>query len=701
MAASHGALTSKVEALLAAGANAGRADKRGRTSLIIALANTTPKLADSAATAMLLIAPTAAAGAIDAMSRDGMTALLWAQERKMTTIVAEIRKAGAQITDRGRDYEAEEKRAARDSYQGCALAQESFNVRYCAFTSPSAPFAPFWPSAQACLDFTVNMLPDILQLNAMQTASEAVKALHQFQGIDATAATPLEQGLLAACLRDDWIAVERLLKDGALLGATCGTSPLTVAARWGNWRTVRLLVAKGATTSQRDQFGRLAVTYAAEGCFVPTVEVLLGRPAGDIDMSDLEKMELSPAHVRSFQAALSCFTKMKANLVAEEAALPLKSRAIHAKRAYQAEAFAKMGGPTSLELPQQSQEEFLANTIELPAAREYAYYICHAIYPPNCQDVVLDDSTDENMLSYFQKKAASVQRAAELLAKEQTDEFGVLPVFLCTECIPQWDITLKWLHLQSALHVALTRSARMLLVLTEATFRRYWVMEELLLFAKWNGYGSLRCAPPVSCEWSDVAQYTRGLLQQIETPKIGSGGGIFGASDGSARSRGLFTECLDPGIGSLQDAVVVSEKEGFTYAVGPVPAYLDRDAVLNEIFCSFEVWAEKLAVGFQLVQEKEEPHHSGLDFKIQWGYPKARPNEAEFLLSGSLALTQDRVVYLNPNKTWKLRDGPGEESFELVTVMTHEIGHLFGFLHSDDQDSIMHPRYRPGLCSRQ
>jgi ankyrin repeat protein len=39
MAASHGALTSKVEALLAAGAHAGCADKRGRTSLIIALAS--------------------------------------------------------------------------------------------------------------------------------------------------------------------------------------------------------------------------------------------------------------------------------------------------------------------------------------------------------------------------------------------------------------------------------------------------------------------------------------------------------------------------------------------------------------------------------------------------------------------------------------------------------------------------------------
>jgi len=84
------------------------------------------------------------------------------------------------------------------------------------------------------------------------------------------------------------------------------------------------------------------------------------------------------------------------------------------------------------------------------------------------------------------------------------------------------------------------------------------------------------------------------------------------------------------------------------------------------------------------------------DFKIQLGHPKARPNEGEFLLSGSLAPTQDGVVYLNPNKTWKLRGGVGHDSFELVPVMTHEIGHLFEFSHSEDERSITDLRYRPG-----
>ena len=115
MLASKGGMTGMVEKLLAARADPALTDAKGNTSLMLALKKTPNDTASSdTASGMLLIAPTAKAGAIDAMARDGMTALLWARKREMPQVEDEIRKAGAQIMVRGHDHEEEERRAEEE-----------------------------------------------------------------------------------------------------------------------------------------------------------------------------------------------------------------------------------------------------------------------------------------------------------------------------------------------------------------------------------------------------------------------------------------------------------------------------------------------------------------------------------------------------------------------------------------------------------
>jgi len=54
-------------------------------------------------------------------------------------------------------------------------------------------------------------------------------------------------------------------------------------------------------------------------------------------------------------------------------------------------------------------------------------------------------------------------------------------------------------------------------------------------------------------------------------------------------------------------------------------------------------------------------------------------------------------VEINGTVKWFFTDGtPAEDVSDLQAVLTHEVGHLLGFAHSDDPSSVMYPHYAPG-----
>lgn len=355
---------------------------------------------------------------------------------------------------------------------GCALADDTFALRYCSFTSADAPFAPFWPSAQACLDFVVNVLPEVLQFNMTGSSIEAMLLLLRTQGVNAMALPPLDRDLICACLRNDVHKIKTLIDKGASVRTASGSSPLIVASRWGNWRTVRELLAHGAVASDRDQWDRLAISYAAEGGFVPTVEALLGRSANTITCADIRDMELSESHAARFQKAVDCYVRMLDEVhEAEVCLLPTgtKPRAVLGERALSSDAYDKhdSNGPTSLIHPTGAEAAFLESTIDAPSDGVYKYFIAHAFYPAS-----FEANDEDAKQAYFESKAACVARAVPLLEPEHNDRFEDLPIFLSPNCIPQWDIDVKFKHIRVAFQGATLRSERMLLVLNPAAFER-------------------------------------------------------------------------------------------------------------------------------------------------------------------------------------------------------------------------------------
>lgn len=87
-------LTDVVKQLLAAGAKAESTDQRGMTALMLACAK------GQQDTAEMLVAPTHAAAALDVRSTAGYTALMWAEERALTTVVQMLRACGAAVVSR-------------------------------------------------------------------------------------------------------------------------------------------------------------------------------------------------------------------------------------------------------------------------------------------------------------------------------------------------------------------------------------------------------------------------------------------------------------------------------------------------------------------------------------------------------------------------------------------------------------------------
>ncbi len=59
----------------------------------------------------------------------------------------------------------------------------------------------------------------------------------------------------------------------------------------------------------------------------------------------------------------------------------------------------------------------------------------------------------------------------------------------------------------------------------------------------------------------------------------------------------------------------------------------------------------------------------------------------------------DVDLEINPNPAWSFTETPPAEGFDLESALTHEVGHMLGFAHTEKPDATMFASYTPGTTT--
>jgi len=402
---------------------------------------------------------------------------------------------------------------------------ESFAVRYWlqywyeVFTRPDLPekifpFHPLWSSSgEDALDFLRNVLPSALSCG--ETTKQAGKkddalarTLALYHNVDAAGLSPLARDILHAALTDDATSAEQLLTCSPSGESTAAAAlGVAAAARWGNWRVLqRLCLSCPDSATVRDASGVLPVTLAAKGRFVPAVEVLVGSKARDWTPEDLEAMELTEEEEQQLQLAAHCVEKLRSETAAEGEGVMYGAAASHLCNAQTFDV--GLTGPTALVHPRggAAARDFEVQCRAMSKGEEYDAYVAHSWAGPTPEE-----------------KAALLRKHFESKGWDLESDPGAQPrVYLDEACLPKHDGRLKWAIVHRSFHGAILTSRRCVCVLSPFFLKSFWCLEELLVFAKLQGYGAVTATCP---DGTTPSSQLLQLLRDAPTEQMGINGG--------------------------------------------------------------------------------------------------------------------------------------------------------------------------------
>lgn len=165
------------------------------------------------------------------------------------------------------------------------------------------------------------------------------------------------------------------------------------------------------------------------------------------------------------------------------------------------------------------------------------------------------------------------------------------------------------------------------------------------------------------------------------------------------QTKRMLVQPLNDGMSHLGSEPVKGDFDtsvAVRYWVGQQPGYLGRSDFLEEVSMAFRPWESACGLKFVRVDDAEDARLKITFDEFGHSDDEEKVFESSDGSGGMLAQATPAGIILDPAERWllqnhKTKPARAKPSFEVLAVLTHEVGHVLGLPHTFNSEDIMFP----------